>query len=267
MIRVSKKRDGGSWGRVCAAFALSVIASVSAAGAEEGRASREAETVESDAKRIGASVTPGARAEAARRAAGFAGAMVYRTLVEKEAGRAGLPSEIADAVMEVESGYDPASVGSSGEIGLMQMLPSTARILGFTGSVSDLAKPENNIHYGVIYLAQAWRLARGDLCTAVMKYRAGHGETRFSHRSVNYCLAVRSKLAARGYRVTGTVPVATFGGARQPEFASPISGSFSSRCRPRCLGVSLWAPVDLEAINNDLGHLVMRASAHSLRLR
>jgi soluble lytic murein transglycosylase-like protein len=93
----------------------------------------------------------------------------------------------------VESGYNPAAIGGVGEIGLMQILPSTPRMLGFAGSNSDLAVPATNIHYGVTYLARAWRLAGGDLCTAVMKYRAGHGETRFSYLSVNYCLAVRAK--------------------------------------------------------------------------
>jgi hypothetical protein len=113
--------------------------------------------------------------------------------------------------MAVESGYNPGAIGGVGEIRLMQILPSTARMLGFGGSLSELAVPATNIHYGVMYLAEAWRLAGGDLCTAVMKYRAGHGETRFSYRSVDYCVAVRSKLIARGFPVTGSVPVATFG--------------------------------------------------------
>src|SRR5262249_42385334 len=135
----------------------------------------------------------------------------YRALIEKEASAAGLAPEIAEAVMAVESGYNPAALGGGGEIGLMQILLAAARMVGFSGSKADLAVPATNIHYGVTYLAQAWRLAGGDLCTATMKYRAGHGETRFSYLSVNYCVAVRGKLAARGFKVTGTVPVATFG--------------------------------------------------------
>ncbi|WP_236000561.1 lytic transglycosylase domain-containing protein, partial [Bradyrhizobium uaiense] len=137
--------------------------------------------------------------------------MRYRALIEKEAAGTGLAPEIAEAVMGVESGYNPDVIGGVGEIGLMQLLPSTARMLGFSGSLAELAIPENNIHFGVMYLAEAWRRAGGDLCTAVMKYRAGHGETRFSYLSVNYCVAVRARLFARGFRVTGTVPVATFG--------------------------------------------------------
>lgn len=68
-----------------------------------------------------------------------------------------------------------------------------------------------NVHYGTRYLAGAWRLAGGDLCTATMKYRAGHGETRFSFLSVDYYVRVRAHLAAKGVAVTGAVPQPTFG--------------------------------------------------------
>jgi soluble lytic murein transglycosylase-like protein len=168
----------------------------------------------------------------------------YRALVEKEAARDGLAPEIAEAVMAVESGYNPDAIGGAGEIGLMQILPSTARMLGFSGTLADLAVPETNIHYGVTYLAEAWRRAAGDLCTAVMKYRAGHGETRFSVLSVNYCVAVRSKLAARGFRVMGSVPVATFG------------ESAGRGCGRKCLGGSRIGTVNVAALNTQLSALV-----------
>lgn len=121
-----------------------------------------------------------------------------RAMVEREARETGLPADIADAVVRVESNYDPSVIGGVGEIGLMQIRPGTAAMLGFKGSVEELAKPEINIHYGVIYLSKAWRLANGDLCRALMKYRAGHGEEIMTQRSVNYCLRARSHLAALG---------------------------------------------------------------------
>ncbi|WP_261405775.1 lytic transglycosylase domain-containing protein [Chenggangzhangella methanolivorans] len=43
-----------------------------------------------------------------------------------------MPPELAEAVATVESGFDPRAVGGVGEIGLMQVLPSTARMLGFS---------------------------------------------------------------------------------------------------------------------------------------
>ncbi len=173
----------------------------------------------------------------------------YRALIEKEVAGTGLAPDIAEAVMAVESGYNPAAIGGVGEIGLMQILPSTARMLGFSGSNADLAVPATNIRYGVAYLVGAWRLARGDLCTATMKYRAGHGESRFSHLSVNYCVAVRSKLFARGFPVVGSVPVATFG--------EPVAGG----CGRKCLGVGRIGSVDLAALNIRLGALVTQVRA------
>jgi soluble lytic murein transglycosylase-like protein len=178
----------------------------------------------------------------------------YRELIAKEAGLQGLAPAIAEAVMAVESGFNPDVIGSSGEIGLMQIMPSTARMLGFSGSNAELAVPETNIHYGVLYLAQAWRLAGGDICTATMKYRAGHGETRFSYLSVNYCVAVRGKLTARGFPVTGSVPVATFGTAGG-SFASGSAGG--GGCRHKCLGGAI-GHVDLAALNTKLSTLVMQ---------
>jgi hypothetical protein len=154
-----------------------------------------------------------------------AGRDEYRPLIERESRANGVPPALVDAVMAVESRYNPAVVGMDGEIGLMQVLPATARMLGFTGTEAQLAVPETNIHYAAKYLAGAWRRAGEDLCTATMKYRAGHGETRFSWRSVDYCVRVRNHLAASGVAVSGAVPQPTFGGLTGARTRSrPLSG-------------------------------------------
>ena len=101
-------------------------------------------------------------------------------LIKQEAERTGLDPALIDAVIKVESDYRPDTIGAAGEIGLMQVLPSTARLLGFDGTDQELAEPATNIRLGVTYLAKAWNLAQGDLCRALMKYRAGHGEDRMS---------------------------------------------------------------------------------------
>jgi hypothetical protein len=134
-----------------------------------------------------------------------------RVAVRAAAIRHGLPPQIADAVAQVESGYASGAVGDVGEVGLMQVRPSTARMMGFSGTPDELFTPKTNIRYGVTYLSQAWKLSGEDLCTTVMKYRAGHGETRFSYKSVDYCRRVRKILAAQGYPVRGELPKATFG--------------------------------------------------------
>jgi hypothetical protein len=150
------------------------------------------------------------------------GRSAIRALIEQETIKTDLPADIAEAVVFVESSYDTSTVGRVGEIGLMQVRPETAAMMGFRGSTAELAKPELNIYYGVIYLSQAWRLAHGDLCRALMKYRAGHGEEIMSPLSVTYCDRARSRLAAMGspYAEPGTRP--TFA-------ATPVAAAADTR--------------------------------------
>ena len=131
----------------------------------------------------------------------------YRALIKREAEKNGLPPDIADAVAAIESGYDPGAIGGVGEIGLMQVRPETAAMLGFKGDLAELARPDVNIHYGVTYLGQAWRLAGGDLCRALMKYRAGHGEEIMSALSMTYCGRARAHLAAAGSPFAAAISV------------------------------------------------------------
>jgi soluble lytic murein transglycosylase-like protein len=132
----------------------------------------------------------------------------YQALIKREAEQNGLPPDVADAVAAVESGYDPGAVGAAGEIGLMQVLPETAAMLGFKGDLAELARPDVNIHYGVTYLSEAWRLTGGDLCRSLMKYRAGHGEEVMSPLSIIYCGRARAHLAALGspFAAAASVP-------------------------------------------------------------
>jgi soluble lytic murein transglycosylase-like protein len=159
------------------------------------------------------------------------GKEAYRRIARDVAKDVGLPFEMIDAVMRVESNYNPLAAGADGEVGLMQVMPPTAKMLGFSGSKQELGDPETNIRLGARYLAEAWRLADKDICTAVMKYRAGWRETRFSVLSVRYCLRVREHLAGLGYQVTGKVPEPTFG-FRRDEFHQGIAvGSVAARRR------------------------------------
>ena len=122
----------------------------------------------------------------------------YLALITREAEERGFPAAIADAVAKVESGFNPNAVGGVGEIGLMQIRAHTAAMLGYKGGISGLFEPETNVRLGVAYLARAWELAKGDVCRALMKYRAGWGEERMSPLSVEYCRRARAHLAAIG---------------------------------------------------------------------
>lgn len=159
---------------------------------------------------LGAGETPSTRA-------------VIRKIIERETKSTDLPADLAEAVVFVESGYNPAVIGSAGEIGLMQVRPETAAMLGFRGSNAELAEPDVNIHYGVLYLSQAWRLSGGDLCRALTKYRASHGEDEVTARSQVYCNRARNRLAAMS--TMPAVPEA----ATVPESQPPAVASASVR--------------------------------------
>ena len=100
------------------------------------------------------------------------------------------------------SGYRPFVVGKAGAVGLMQVRFERARRLGYTDGVTGLFKPETNVRYGVIDLAEAWRLANGDLCRALTKYLTGQ-EEHISVHSAEYCRRVRGHLAAVGSPLAG----------------------------------------------------------------
>jgi hypothetical protein len=120
----------------------------------------------------------------------------------------------------VESGYNSAAIGADGERGMMQVMPPTAALLGFRGSAAELAEPATNIRLGVTYLADAWRLAKGDLCRALMKYRAGHNQERMTPLSVEYCRRAKSHLAGLGSSLgSGALPSPSLGEA--PALATP----------------------------------------------
>ena len=125
-------------------------------------------------------------------------APIFCEVITQEAERVGLDPALIAAVIKVESDYRLEAIGVSGEIGLMQVLPSTARSLGFIGNDKELAEPATNIRLGVTYLAEAWSLAHGDLCRSLMKYRAGHGQERMTALSLEYCRRAREYLAQNG---------------------------------------------------------------------
>jgi soluble lytic murein transglycosylase-like protein len=81
----------------------------------------------------------------------------------------GVPVELVDAVIQVESGWNPYAVSDKGAAGLMQLMPATALRFG----VRNRFDIEDNIRGGVAYLAWLIRLFHGDLRLALAAYNAG----------------------------------------------------------------------------------------------
>jgi soluble lytic murein transglycosylase-like protein len=78
------------------------------------------------------------------------------------------------AVIEVESGFDPAAVSRAGALGLMQLLPSTLQreAAGLGLAVTDPHDPVANVRAGVRYLRRCLDSYR-DRDVALMAYNAG----------------------------------------------------------------------------------------------
>ena len=119
----------------------------------------------------------------------------YTTLVSRYATSYGVPVSLAHAVIGIESNYRPEMRGRAGEVGLMQIKPATARMMGYTGSASGLFNPETNIKYGMKYLGLAHQLSGGATCGTILRYNAGHGARRMNPVSAAYCSKVKRRLA------------------------------------------------------------------------
>jgi soluble lytic murein transglycosylase-like protein len=120
----------------------------------------------------------------------------YEGLIRQYADQYGVPTELAMAVVRIESNFQPMAKGSAGEIGLMQIKPATAKLMGYKGRASGLYDPETNIRYGMKYLAGAHELGDGKLCRTILKYNAGHGAKRMNPVSQRYCNKVETVIAS-----------------------------------------------------------------------
>jgi hypothetical protein len=93
-------------------------------------------------------------------------AAVEQAAVEHE-----LPAELIRSVIQVESNYNPFAVSPKGALGMMQLVPETARRFG----VSDAFNPVENIRGGAKYLKYLLDLYHGDYGLALAAYNAGEG--------------------------------------------------------------------------------------------
>lgn len=96
-----------------------------------------------------------------------------RRLIRKYARVHDIPESLLHRVIQRESDYNPAARNGP-YWGLMQILPQTARGMGFTGAPEDLLDAETNLKYAGRYLRGAWIVSRGDEAAAVMWYARGY---------------------------------------------------------------------------------------------
>jgi soluble lytic murein transglycosylase-like protein len=121
-------------------------------------------------------------------------APTIRDLISKHARANGVPEKLADAVVNIESRFNPKARGGSA-LGLMQIKYDTARSMGYAGGVTALLTPETNLQFGMKVLADAYRSSNGDICMTLARYQSGHRVTHASAANRAYCARARSYMA------------------------------------------------------------------------
>ena len=91
------------------------------------------------------------------------------SLIDKSAQEHGIDPGLVRLVVQKESGYNPQAVSPKGAMGLMQLMPGTASLLG----VQDPFNPAQNIDGGVRYLKQCMERFNNNVCLALAAYNAG----------------------------------------------------------------------------------------------
>ena len=93
----------------------------------------------------------------------------YAREITEAANRYGIPERLVTAVIRAESGFNPRAVSRKGAQGLMQLMPSTASVLGVRNSFD----PRENIDGGVRHLRGLLDRFPGNLPLAIAAYNAG----------------------------------------------------------------------------------------------
>ena len=107
----------------------------------------------------------------------------YSNIIQTAAKAYGVEASLVHAVISAESGYDRYAVSRTGAMGLMQLMPETARRYG----VQNIMDPTENIHGGVRYIADLLQMFKGRVDLAIAAYNAGENAViRAGHKIPNY---------------------------------------------------------------------------------
>jgi hypothetical protein len=130
--------------------------------------------------------------------------------VRRIAAEHALPPQLIHSVIKVESNYNTHAISSKGALGLMQLIPATARRFG----VGDAFNPVENIQGGAKYLRYLLDLYNGNYPLALAAYNAGEGAVaRYGGvppfaETQNYVILVRRQLelASKAAAKTAAAP-------------------------------------------------------------
>ena len=92
-------------------------------------------------------------------------------IFDEASAKYGVPENLLRAVAQAESDFNPKAVSSCGAVGVMQLMPDTAKSLG----VTDPYNAEQNINGGAKYLSDLLKKYDGDIDKTLAAYNAGPG--------------------------------------------------------------------------------------------
>ena len=129
-----------------------------------------------------------------------------RQLINQVSLEHGVDPKLVDALVRVESSYDPRAVSRKGAMGLMQLMPDTADRL----EVEDPFDPEDNVRAGVKEFSRLVDRYAGNLQLALAAYNAGEGAVA-RYRGIppyretrNYVSRILTIYTGRPFRLAGT---------------------------------------------------------------
>lgn len=108
-------------------------------------------------------------------------AYTYRPYVKLAADQFAVSPALVDAIAQHESGYNQAAVSRARAVGIMQLMPGTARQMGV-----DSSDAEANIRGGAAYLRYLLNRYDGDIVCTIAAYNAGPGAVSKSRCVPNF---------------------------------------------------------------------------------
>jgi len=115
----------------------------------------------------------------------------------------GVEVALVHAIIAAESGYDTRAVSRAGALGVMQIMPATARDYGVS-EPRELFDPHVNIGIGVRHLKRLLEKYDNDYGTAIMAYNAGEGAVDRTDAAVTFSETLDyTEAVIRNYRNLG----------------------------------------------------------------